>query len=64
MWRRPLFSHLPINAALPELCRWNVDRILLTQIGKTAPPQERLEQEVAALFPKAKPAYDGLESRF
>jgi phosphoribosyl 1,2-cyclic phosphate phosphodiesterase len=63
MWRRRIFSHLTINAALPEVCSWRVQRILLTQIGKTAPVHEELESEVAALCERARPAYDGLEVR-
>ena len=63
MWRRRLFSHLTIDAELPGLCRWPVDRVLLTQIGKTLPQHEQLGRDVAALCPKAAPAYDGLESR-
>src|ERR671936_292165 len=46
MWRRKLFSHLTIDAELSELCRWEPARILLTQIGRTAPPHEALKQEV------------------
>jgi phosphoribosyl 1,2-cyclic phosphodiesterase len=61
MWRRRLFSHLTIDAELPALCRWPVDRVLLTQIGRSVPPHERLAREVARLCPKAAPAYDGLE---
>jgi phosphoribosyl 1,2-cyclic phosphodiesterase len=60
MWGRQLFSHLTIDRELPRLCRWNVGRILLTQIGRTAPPHPRLEREVAELCPKAAPAWDGL----
>jgi hypothetical protein len=30
---RRLFSHLTIDQALPELCRWPVGCILLTEIG-------------------------------
>lgn len=63
MWRRRLFSHLTIDADLPRLCEWRVDRILLTQIGASVPPHERLERAVAALCPRAAPAYDGLEVR-
>ena len=61
MWRRRLFSHLTIDAELPRLCEWRVDRILLTQIGSTAPPHEELARAVAALCPRAAPAYDRLE---
>jgi phosphoribosyl 1,2-cyclic phosphodiesterase len=60
MWRRTLYSHLTIDRELPALCRWPVERILLTQIGRTAPPHERLERAVADLCPKAAPAWDGL----
>lgn len=45
---------------LPTLCRWPVALILLTQIGRSAPPHRRLEREVAALCPRAAPAWDGL----
>ena len=61
MWRRQLFSHLTIDRELPRLCRWRVGRILLTQIGKTAPPHERLAREARRLCPRAAPACDGLE---
>jgi phosphoribosyl 1,2-cyclic phosphodiesterase len=60
MWRRRLFAHLTIDRALPELCRWPSKRILLTQIGRTAPPHEQLEHAVAQLCPRAAPAWDGL----
>jgi hypothetical protein len=30
MWRRTLFSHLTIDRDLPALCRWPVNRILLS----------------------------------
>jgi phosphoribosyl 1,2-cyclic phosphodiesterase len=60
MWRRRLFSHLTIDEALPQVCRWQVQAVALTQIGRSAPPHERLEREVAALCPRARPAYDGL----
>jgi phosphoribosyl 1,2-cyclic phosphodiesterase len=60
MWGRTLFSHLTIDRELPELCGWRVGRILLTQIGKTAPPHARLTREVVAICPRAAPAYDGL----
>lgn len=61
MWRRQLFSHLTIDRELPRLCRWPVGRILLTQIGSTAPRHERLAREVVKLCPRAEPAHDGLE---
>jgi ribonuclease BN (tRNA processing enzyme) len=61
MWRRRIFSHLTIDVELPGLCRWPVERILLTQIGRTVPPHTELERQAARLCPKAAPAYDGLE---
>jgi hypothetical protein len=60
MWGRPLFSHLQIDRELPRLCRWPVERIVLTQIGRTAPPHAELRRRVAALCPRAIPAWDGL----
>jgi phosphoribosyl 1,2-cyclic phosphodiesterase len=61
MWRRQIFSHLTIDEALPELCRWEVEHIVLTQIGRLLPPHELLEDEVARRCARARPAYDGLE---
>jgi ribonuclease BN (tRNA processing enzyme) len=60
MWRRTLYTHLRIDEALPRLCRWPVGAILLTQIGRSAPPHARLAEEVAAICPRARPAWDGL----
>jgi phosphoribosyl 1,2-cyclic phosphate phosphodiesterase len=60
MWRRRLFTHLTIDAALDDLCRWSVDRIALTHIGRTAPAHEQLERETHAGCARAFPAYDGL----
>lgn len=61
MWRRTLFSHLTIDRELPRLCDWRVERILLTQIGRTAPVHDRLVREARSLCRRAAPAYDGLE---
>jgi phosphoribosyl 1,2-cyclic phosphodiesterase len=61
MWHRSLFSHLTIDRALPEVCDWDVGAIVLTQIGRSAPPQARLTRAVAALCARAYPAYDGME---
>jgi phosphoribosyl 1,2-cyclic phosphodiesterase len=61
MWRRSLFSHLTIDRELPRLCQWRVDRIVLTQIGKTLPEHPRLRREASALCSRALPAYDGFE---
>lgn len=60
LWRGALFSHLRIDLALPELCRWPVRRILLTHIGRTAPSHEQLEREAAQLCARARPAFDGM----
>ena len=60
MWRRRLFSHLTIDEALPTACAWSVDSIVLTQIGRSAPPHEELQPLIAGLCPKARAAYDGL----
>jgi phosphoribosyl 1,2-cyclic phosphodiesterase len=60
MWGRSLFSHLTIDRELPGLCDWAVDRVVLTQIGRTAPPHRELRREALRLCPKALPAYDGL----
>jgi phosphoribosyl 1,2-cyclic phosphodiesterase len=59
-YRRSIFSHLRIDRDLPVICDWEVDRILLTQIGRSAPPHEELGRVVARLCPRAAPAYDGL----
>jgi phosphoribosyl 1,2-cyclic phosphodiesterase len=63
MWRRRLFSHLTIDDALPIACSWPVTSIILTQIGRSAPPHAQLQREVAGLCPKARAAYDGLVVR-
>jgi phosphoribosyl 1,2-cyclic phosphodiesterase len=61
IWRRRLFSHLTIDAELPRLCRWRVERILLTQLGRTLPPHDELLREARKLCRRAAPAYDGME---
>jgi phosphoribosyl 1,2-cyclic phosphodiesterase len=60
MWRRTLFSHLTIDRELPALCHWPVRRILLTQIGRTAPPHEQFQRAVAEICRRAAPAWDGM----
>ncbi|MGZ4186666.1 MAG: MBL fold metallo-hydrolase [Solirubrobacteraceae bacterium] len=60
MWHKRLFSHLTIDEALPIACSWPVDSIIVTQIGRTAPPHRQLQRQVAALCPKALVAHDGL----
>lgn len=63
MWRSAMPWHLTIDRALPRLCRWRVERIWLTQIGRSAPPHATLAREVARLCPRARPAWDGLRLR-
>lgn len=60
-WRRRIFTHLRIDEDLPVVCDWDVGRIWLTQIGRSAPPHDRLVSAVAELCARAVPAYDGLE---
>lgn len=55
------FTHLRIDEDLPEIYRWPVDRVYLTQIGKSAPAHNDLVGVVSELRPRARPAYDGLE---
>lgn len=61
MHGRSIFSHLRVDRDLPAVCRWEVDRILLTQIGRTAPDHQRFADLVADLCDRAAPAFDGLE---
>jgi phosphoribosyl 1,2-cyclic phosphate phosphodiesterase len=63
MWQRQIFTHLTIDRALPVLCCWDVEQIVLTQIGKTAPQHETLKREVAARCARALPAYDCMAIR-
>jgi ribonuclease BN (tRNA processing enzyme) len=60
MWRSQLFSHLTIDRELPRLYYWQVERIVLTQIGRTAPPHDRLEHAARRLCARARPGYNGL----
>lgn len=61
MYQRSIFSHLRVDRDLPVVCGWEVGRILLTQIGRTAPPHEPFTDIVATLCERAAPAFDGLE---
>lgn len=63
MWSSAMPWHLTIDRELPRLCRWRVERILLTQIGRTAPPHAELTKKVARLCPRARPAWDGMRLR-
>jgi phosphoribosyl 1,2-cyclic phosphodiesterase len=60
-WRRTIFTHLRIDRDVPTMCKWDVERILLTQIGRSAPPHAVLARAVTHLCARALPAYDGLE---
>jgi hypothetical protein len=51
---------LAIEEALPRVCSWTVDSIMLTQIGRSALPHSQLQREVAGLRPKASAACDKL----
>ncbi len=59
-WKRKIFTHLRIDQDLPKICQWPVNKIILTQIGKSVPPHEKFTMEVAKICPKAIPAYDGI----
>lgn len=61
MYGRSMPTHLRIEDAVPAVCGWAVARILLTQIGRTAPRHEELEAIVGDLCDRAAPAFDGLE---
>lgn len=60
-WRRTIYTHLRIDRDLPAICAWEVGRIVLTQIGRSAPTHEQLTQEVRRLCRRASAAFDGLE---
>ncbi|MBW3664753.1 MAG: MBL fold metallo-hydrolase [Actinobacteria bacterium] len=60
MYRRSLHTHIRIDEALPVVCKWDVGRIVLTQIGRTAPPHEELVEVAAELCDRAIPASDGM----
>jgi len=63
-WRRDVAAasvrRLAIGEALPPVCSWTVDSIMLTHIGRSAPPDSRLQREVAGQRPKASAAYNKL----
>lgn len=61
-YARRIFTHLRIDVDLPQLCRWDVGRIYLTQIGRSAPVHDELVEIVRRLCPRAAPAYDGFET--
>lgn len=57
---RTIFTHLRIDRDLPTICAWDVERIFLTQIGRSVPDHAELERVAAGLCPRARPAHDGL----
>lgn len=63
MWDRRLFSHLTVRDALPRVCRWRVQQVALTQIGRNAPDHGELAAGVRALCERAVPAHDGMVLR-
>lgn len=60
MWKKKIFSHIRIDQEIKQMCTWNVEKIFLTHIGKTAPPHEILQKKLQALCAKAFPAFDGM----
>jgi len=61
MWGKKLIAHLDIKEVLPRVCKWKVNKIIFTQIGKTAPKYEILRKEIKKIYSKALPAYDGMK---
>ena len=61
MWSRSIFSHIQLDKELPKMDKWKVKRIIVTQIGKTAPSHEKFRREIRKLSKKAMPAYDGMK---
>lgn len=61
VWGMRMPAHIDVQEKLPLVCQWRNKRIILTQIGKTAPHHLILKNEVRRLCAKATPAYDGLE---
>lgn len=62
-WRRKIFSHLRVDESLPEICRWNIGKIILTQIGKSVPKYEDFEKEVKKICSRVRPGFDGMKIR-
>ena len=61
MWDKKLISHLDIKEITPKAKKWEIKKLIFTQIGKTAPPYEILKKELRKIWPYALPACDGLE---
>lgn len=60
-WKRKIFTHLRVDQDLPKICKISVKKIILTQIGKSAPSHKIFAGEIAKICPRAIPAYDGME---
>lgn len=60
-WKRKIFTHLRVDKDLPQICKWKVGRVILTQIGKSAPPHEEFKKEIFKICLKAIPAFDGMK---
>ena len=60
---RRIFTHLRIEEDLPAICGWPVERILLTQIGRSCPPHSELGELVERICERAAPAHDGMVAR-
>lgn len=63
-WKRKIFTHLRVDQDLPKICKLPVDKIILTQIGKSAPPYEEFAPEIAKICPRATPAFDVMKVSF
>jgi hypothetical protein len=61
MWRRQLYTHLEIGAAVRIVKRWSARRILFTQLGRSTPDHDALDRWLRGIDPRIGAAYDGLE---
>jgi ribonuclease BN (tRNA processing enzyme) len=60
-WARRIFSHLEIRSTIPVVARWPVERVLLTQLGRSTPAHEELAAWLRRADRRFGAAYDGLE---
>lgn len=63
MWGRGMFAHLDMKRVAPQAKNWGVGRLIFTQIGRSAPPHGQRRRELAKLWPRAEPGYDGMTVR-
>jgi phosphoribosyl 1,2-cyclic phosphodiesterase len=61
MWRRRLYTHLEIGAAVSIVRRWAARRILFTQLGRSTPDHASLDRWLRGIDRRIGAAYDGLE---